>query len=141
LKKDLAATIGQFSIGNLRQMRRASLAAGADMALCSFAYPDLRHIDWHERNYYDARYTQTSWGSLDIYLHMQTVDVFNEAARRFCEEEGVHYIPLAENLKGGTGLFADIAHLTLVGIQRKADIIFDQIQDLVGRKLAERERR
>ena len=62
----------------------------------------------------------------------------NARLRDLCEKEGILYIPVAENLTGGTEYFTDNCHLWLHGIERKADIAFRYLKDFIAPKIAAR---
>ena len=38
-------------------------------------------------------------------------------------KENTHYLPLAENFRGGSDLFIDICHMTPEGIDQKANLM------------------
>ena len=54
----------------------------------------------------------------------------------FCRENNLPYIPVAEELHGGTDYFTDICHMTLTGTQAKADVVFRHVKDVVQTWLA-----
>jgi len=134
-RTEIAAAIEEITRPRQREILAAARARGADVAVCSIAYPDFDHLPLRERWYYDNRYTQVSWGQTDVPAHVRVVDTYNESVRAFCRREGLLYIPVQEELRGGTEYFADIAHLRLPGIQRKADIIFEHVREYVAARL------
>ncbi len=133
---ELAPAIRNYTQANQRGILAEARKRGADMALCSIAYPDFPNLPLRELWYYDNRYSNVSWGQVDAPMHKRVMDSYSALTREFCRQEGLLYIPVQEELKGGMEYFADIAHLRLPGIQRKADIVFRHIKDYVAAKLA-----
>lgn len=134
-REEVAAAIGEVTRPCQREILAAARKHGADVAVCSIAYPDFGRLPRRERWYYDNRYTNVSWGQTTPPMHARIVDTYNASAREFCRQEGLLYIPVQEELKGGMEYFADIAHLRLPGIERKADIIFEHLKEYVAAKL------
>jgi hypothetical protein len=129
---EAAPLIRDFTQAHQRTVLRVARLHGATMALCSIAYPDFPNLPLCEVLYYDNR----GWWRTDKPLYTRMTDVYNAMTRDFCKKEGLLYIPVQEGLKGGMEHFADIAHLRLPGIQRKADIAFEHLKDYVAAKLA-----
>lgn len=118
-----------YTLENLRRMARAARDHGVPMAICSFARPDFEHLRWKDLNYYRQIYDDRL--GVDIWTYARAVDVYNAAVRRLCAQEGVRYIPVAEQVAGGPDRFTDHCHLYLNGIELKAQAVFDAVKDLV----------
>ncbi len=136
------AALQEWTVGNMRKLFDAATASGAEVAVCSFAGPDIPRLDKQERLYYDACLERTigalhggGCGILNAEGYYHVLSVFNDEVRRLCEEKGYLYVPVAENLKGGTNYFYDVCHCYVMGIDRKAEIIFDHIKDFVAEHL------
>jgi len=65
------------------------------------------------------------------------VTVFNRMLKDSCRATGAIYVPVEENLTGGMETFADICHLRLPGIRRKADIVYDAVADTLAKRNAQ----
>ena len=135
LHDDIRPRIESISIANEQGILEAARAQGTAMAICSLAYPDFSNLNRMDFAYYDPRIGLGFSSVLDSYVYARIVDTFNECLGTFCAREGVVYVPVAEELKGGANMFADLCHLHLDGIERKADIVFSHIKDHVGAHL------
>ena len=133
---ELTPAIRDFTQAHQRCILAEARKRGTDLALCSIAYPDFPNLPWREAWRYDNRYSNVSWGQIDAPMHVRLVETYNALAREFCRREGLLYIPVQEELKGGMECFADIAHLRVPGIQRKADIVFRHVREYVAARLA-----
>jgi hypothetical protein len=130
------------TVGNLRTLCKAARDAGVGVAVCSFAHPDVVHLRKEERSYYD-RCLERFFGpgpgggrgifNAATYGHL--VDLYNDEVRTLCRDEGFLYVPVAENLQGGTEYFYDACHCYLAGIDRKAEIVFEGIKDFVADRI------
>lgn len=133
----IVQALNQQVISNLRGLHAGFKTRGIEMAFCSFAAPDLEHLSRQDRDYYDY-YFQQEWGGRYVtfatYCHV--LGLFNNELKKLCAELGAQYIPVAENLKGGTDLFGDPCHMKNRGIERKAEIIFEAIRDRAGASAA-----
>lgn len=132
----------QTTVGNLRTLCLAAREAQVDVAVCSFAYPDVAHLSNDERRYYDACLARTfgpgpdgGRGVLNAATYAHLVDLYNDEVRALCRDEGFLYVPVAENLKGGTEYFYDACHCYLAGIDRKAEIVFEGLKDFVAARI------
>lgn len=135
-RTDVEDALKKVTLANERGILEAVRSQGCEMALCSLAYPDFAHLAETEANLYDSRYCRVAWGGMfDAPTYVYLADTYNAKAREFCEREGTLYIPVSENLKGGVDYFADIAHLHLAGIERKADIVFEHLKGPLESKL------
>jgi hypothetical protein len=133
---ELAPAIQEYTQSHQRRILEEARKRGADLAVCSIAYPDFPKLPLREAWYYDNRYSNVSWGQTDAPGYMRVMDTYRDLSQAFCRQEGLLYIPVQEELKGGMESFADIAHLRLPGIRRKADIVFRHVKDYVAAKLA-----
>ena len=127
-----AAVIRGSMIARLKCMQRQAEAAGVSMAICSFAYPDLPNLLPLEKAFLQSTFQFLETVHDDVEGYATVVDVYNELVRDLCKAEGIRYIPVAEELKGGMDYFADVCHMHVAGIERKADIVFDHLKDYVA---------
>ena len=110
---------------NLRAMLIPLRERGIDLALCSFAYPTLSWTDFRARSYYDVNLREV-WeggGYINFRTYCQIIDLYNAIMREFCREEGLAYVPVAENFKAGPDHFFDVCHMTPLGLETKTSII------------------
>ncbi len=129
-EKQYEARIQAFTMGNMADMVRQARAHGVPMALCSTARPDFGHLRGRELDYYRRKYNDPP--DKDIFSYARAIDVYNRMVKDFAKKKGVAYIPVAEQLTGGTDCFIDHCHLYLNGIDRKAEIIFGAVRDSVA---------
>ena len=107
------------------------------MAVCSFAAPAYGRLRVEEREYFDWDF-KTNWQGYYFALadYCALVDTYNQLVKKFCEEEHILYLPVAEELIGGAELFGDICHLRPKGIQRKAEIIRRNLEPYLRSRIA-----
>ena len=114
-------------------------AQGAKICLCSFAYPhpgnDRREKVFFEAALHDFMYRMPA---PNFAGYVKCTDFCNRRFKTMCAESGWNYVPVAEELRSGSEHFIDICHLNPQGIERKADIIFASVKDLVAKTLEER---
>jgi lysophospholipase L1-like esterase len=106
-------------------------AHGVAVVLCSFAGPRVEALTRQERDYYEfvnARY----WGGeyVDIAAYCRLLVRFNRKLEAMCRDQGILYVPVAEEFKGGADCFSDICHMRNKGIEQKAAIIFRHLVEL-----------
>jgi len=115
----------------LAEMTRNARAAGVRVALCSFAHPDAAHVGWAQRSFFSNQFDLHAAARLDTAQYGHLTDLFNRCLKDMCRETGAVYVPVAENLTGGTDVFTDICHMHLAGIKRKAQIVLDSVAGLL----------
>jgi hypothetical protein len=128
---ELEGEIGGLTITHLREMGHRAEAAQVDMAICSFARPEIEILnnDPMELAYFNWRIkTMLSGPSLDISGYCRIVDRYNTLVAALCRQEGWLYIPVAENMRCGTECFRDICHMHLSAMERKARIVADALE-------------
>lgn len=110
---------------------------GVHVAICSFAYP--RDLSARERAYYEwqNKSFHLAWSGDNVSFSTlcRVMDIYNEMLRAFCEKEGVPYIPVQENIRGGFNFFGDVCHMRDEAIPVKARIIFEHVKELVAADL------
>lgn len=133
----MRAELESGTLAQLLQIRNYARARGIETALCSFAYPDIGALSADERAYYDF-YNWKDWGgryvTFDTYCRV--VRLFNASLRAMCRKEGILYIPVEERVTGGADVFGDICHMKNVGIERKAEAVFEAIKGFVGARFS-----
>jgi hypothetical protein len=122
---------------HLRVMQDVLRRRGIELAICSFACPDIDSLRPEERDYYEWN-TRMYWqGRYFIYgTYCRLVGLYNEEVKALCQELGLLYIPLAENIKGGAELFGDICHMRPKGIERKVEVLKEQLGPYLDTRLA-----
>lgn len=105
----------------------ACKSKGVEMAICSFAYPTLKWYEFIDRLYCDFNLRNVWTYKKDIPLtyktYMRIINIYNQELKKFCEREGIFYIPVAEEFKAGMDHFFDVCHMTPLGLDIKTDII------------------
>lgn len=124
------------TIPNMRAVIDAARAAGSDVALASFACPDIAKLDSREEAYFNRIINTMLWGRfIDIRTYTHIVGLYNGSLEALCAETGCLYVPVAESLGGGSEIFNDICHMNLYAMERKADTVFQGIRDYVQARL------
>ncbi len=131
---EMTTLIKQNKMADLRFLVEYAQTRGVDVAVASFAAPDVTSLSAAEHDYYEYC-TRTEWGGRYVGFHsyLRALDAYNNALRELCEDVGLLYIPVAEQLRGGAELFGDICHLRNPGIEAKASIIADTLTRLYPR--------
>ncbi len=112
---------------NLGAMNCACKKKGVQMVVCSFAYPTIKGYEIVTRLYYDFN-LRNCWLSLTDELitfktYLKILHIYNRELQKFCEQENIFFIPVAEEFHGGADHFTDICHMTPIGIDIKTNII------------------
>ncbi len=128
------AVVEATTMQNMRFMAEEARKHGVDMAVCSFAYPDVWHLPKMERRVFESRFRSSLAIAPEIYSYARAVDAYNGCVRRFCQESGNLYLPVAEGLREGLSCFTDNCHMHLGGIQRKAEVVFAGLKDYLEAK-------
>ncbi len=132
----LSARIENDIVANLRVVVDAAQKAGVTVAVGSFASPDVPHLSKQDLRLFNAFINTMSWGRLlDIESYRRVIGLYNERVRALCKEKGAVYVPIAEEMRGGSVYFSDICHTYPAGRERKAAIIFDTLEDYVAERL------
>jgi lysophospholipase L1-like esterase len=114
-----------LTITNIEGLRRITARKGIRFALCSLAYAPYDSCTWQKRQFLDT----TCDISAGIFAKLASL--LNEEIRGYCNENGLLYIPIAENITDSDYLI-DTCHLSDPGIALKAKIIFHAIADYVA---------
>jgi len=123
------------AIADLTAMAEETRTAGVEMAVCSFAYPQLGS----EAYFYDVKaYEFFMVDFLTSRSYCNLVKLYNSLLKEACRMADISYVPVAEELVGGSEYFTDICHLNPAGIECKAGIVFKAIVGRVAQRLAER---
>ncbi len=133
----LESAIGTSVVDNIRAILEGARTAKAEMAICSFACPDVGHVPAEDIDYFNLRLdSMIAQSTLDIRGYAQVVETYNGLIRDLCRREQLIYVPVSEELRGGTELFTDICHLRPWAIERKAEAVFRAIRDHVSARLS-----
>jgi len=134
----IAEYLRKTTIRNLGAILCACRKNNVEMAICSFAYPKLKWYEFIKKMYCDFNMRNAWLIMLDVdityatYLHV--LNIYNDELKKFCKEEGIPYIPVAENMNVGLDHFCDICHTTRLGIEEKSNIIAQYIAQWLERK-------
>jgi len=116
---------------NLGAMNCACKKRGVQMAICSFAYPRLKWYQIMGKLYCDFNIRNLWLRGQEIDISYSTykyvMNIYNRELKKLCEEEGILYIPVAEEFQAGLDHFSDVCHMTPVGLDTKTDIIGSHI--------------
>jgi lysophospholipase L1-like esterase len=134
-EQQLRKYIQDITIANLQAITRICKAKGVDIAFASFGCPDLSNLLPAERDYYDWN-MRTYWQGSKITFksYCGVLALYNDELKRMCETESAMFIPLAARLKGGTEYFGDFCHMRQLGIEAKAEAVFQLIKDHVAKR-------
>jgi len=130
-------TLAETSFVEIDTMLQYARKHGVKVVFCSFAYP--RELSRRERGYYEWQnksfHKSYSGDKVTFSTFCRLMDIYNEMLKAYCEKEGVPYIPVQENIKGGFNFFGDLCHMRNEAIPVKARIIFDSVKELVSADL------
>ncbi len=123
-EQELARRMDATILHNLRRIRAEARAAGVDMAVCSFARPEIARLNAQDRAYYDYLINTMLWGRMmNMESYVMLTDLYNRSIKSWAAEEGMRYIPVAEHVNAGTLEFTDICHMHLSAMERKAEVV------------------
>ncbi|OQC08353.1 MAG: hypothetical protein BWX80_00476 [Candidatus Hydrogenedentes bacterium ADurb.Bin101] len=127
----------EYMVRNLELMSVLFQRQGAAVAFASIAWPDPRTIAAAERQYYNYQ-SQYTWQfpAFELATYGDYMDASNRLLQETAAAVNGIYIPVAENLQGGTSLFTDFCHMTQEGITAKAGILFEGVYPLLEKKFA-----
>ncbi len=133
-KKEIQNCFDSYTFAHVHAMLPILRRKGIALAMCSFAYPDLKDATPEEQDFFNWSLTRF-WPDrkLSFASYCRLLDIYNQQMQFFCEKNAVCYIPVAEELRGGTRYFIDICHMTQEGIERKAEIIHNYLQERISR--------
>jgi len=133
----LNVLITRDTLSNLRMMHDRATEAGVPMAFASFARPGLDNASPEAWAFYDRQINNMLWGrviNIDSYVHV--VDLYNVQLETLCYMRETLYIPVAERIEGETAVFTDICHMTLHGMERKAEAMAETLVPYLEERLA-----
>ena len=127
----------EYMIRNMVLMTVMFQRLGAAVAFASIARPEPNTITVPERQYYDYQ-GQYTWEfpAFSLGTYVRYIDASNARVKSLAQSLGAAYIPVAENLHGGTNVFTDFCHMTPAGIDTKAEIMFRAVYLLVQRRFS-----
>ncbi|NLV46684.1 MAG: SGNH/GDSL hydrolase family protein [Candidatus Hydrogenedentes bacterium] len=131
-KADYREEIEAILMPPLKELCGRTQQKGARFAVSSFAYPDIHSLPSKEKYWFRNIFAIPLAIQMQFDDYMLSADAFNEAARAFCEREGAYYVPVAEGITGGADTFTDTCHMHMNGIQKKAEIMFESLKELIA---------
>jgi hypothetical protein len=123
---------------NIKAMHYAAREKGIDMACCSFACPTVSQGDVRNRIFLDMN-MRAVWGGqmLNFSTYREVMSLYNRLLKETCAEEGMYYVPVAENMHAGMDHFFDVCHVTPTGMELKTNIIGAYVKDYVQGRLSD----
>lgn len=133
----IRAQMEQSTIQHLRVLHEVLKERGVDLALCSFSAPDLEILDRKERDFFEWN-TRRDWQGryFTFGTYRRMVDIYNEMVKSLCQELGLQYLALDEDIEGDTTIFGDICHMRPKGISQKAEVLAEQLGPYLDGQLA-----
>jgi len=113
------------TLRNLAAIRYRTQQAGAEFVVCSFSYFDPNRLRWRDRLFLDANLT-AAWGGeglVNYFTWCNTMALYNDELEKWSAAEGVPFLPVAADFRGGHKYFSDPCHATDRGIEVKAQVI------------------
>ncbi len=118
---------------DLKAVAEGFLARGVQVVFCTFAAPDPDLLTAEERSYLEYC-IEREWGgdqcSYAAYYYL--LSRYNLGLRQMSDNLGAPCIPVAESVNGGLKWFGDICHMRNPGIEKKARVIAEALEPLVG---------
>lgn len=137
--KACSSTIKQFSQAHYENMGCSlelfiNMAAQRNIKVClaSMAFPQLKLLNKQEYQYLKFN-ANTTWESPLFHLptYIDRIQASNDILFQISEKYGIPYLAIGENIHGGMNIFTDFCHMNLEGIQRKADVFYEQLLPLL----------
>jgi len=134
--EDVTRLTKTTTLAHMAAIANAAQQSGVGMVLCSFAVPAKTGLSRAERDYFEYTFMR-DWGGryVTFATYRRALDQLNREIKKLCDEVGAVYAPVAERLSGGSECFDDICHMTNAGIERKAEIVFESIRDIVADRI------
>jgi lysophospholipase L1-like esterase len=137
-RSQMAPEYESHSLDSLRRLGRFFSEKGVDMMFCTVAGPATAALSARDREFFD--YCVYKWLYNQYYLdsrgYERMLGAYNDKLKEMGPETGTSVIDVSAELSAHTGCFADIFHMNTAGLDRKAEIVFQQIKDRVARLLA-----
>jgi len=128
--------IATHTLGPLSGLADGLAAAGVDMAFASFPAPDYDALTEAEQTFFDHEITSMIWGrTISMSSYCKVVDLYNAMLKERCAERGWTYLEVADSMGGGVEVYTDICHMTLFGMERKAQAFLDALQPMLDQRL------
>lgn len=136
---EFARILDDTRMANLRMMVKAARAKGVPVAFASFAAPDPGKLRREERAYLEWQ-IRTFWQGkhYGYRTYHRLVQLYNRMLRDHCAAEGLLYLPVGEKYTGDTRDFSDVCHMRPKGIEKKADIFFQELLPSITRMAGEK---
>ncbi len=141
---EIARALREKTISKLLAMHAYAARHGVPVILSSFAHPDIDNLSGDERDYFDLHaYDIYDAGSgrgqeITFATYCRVVGLYNRLLHEACRQEQVPFVPIAENIRGGTELFGDVCHMKNRGIRKKARVFFEQLTGPLAHLLPDR---
>ncbi len=126
----LTGAIERGPLQDLRTMLCETRKAGVAMAECSIACPDGL-----QKREFEPIFNKQYLGAPDFESYAKAFRLYNALLKKWCDTEGVLYLPVAEGFAGRGDDFRDDCHMYLEGISQKADIVFEHLKSRVAQAI------
>ncbi len=134
-EEDYLEAVLRHPIPVIEEMRAEAAAQDIRFAAASFAYPDFENLPPEEQAWFRYVFGLAQIVRPEFEDYVLAVRAFNTRLREYCQEKGVAYVPVGEELKGGVAVYTDFAHMHTVGILRKGEIMFEHLKEVVARDM------
>ncbi|MGC8738445.1 MAG: SGNH/GDSL hydrolase family protein [Candidatus Hydrogenedens sp.] len=136
-QEEIDEYINQYIFRYIDYILHSFLSRGIDMCISSIGVPYREKVNKEERDYYDFYYDKEwGWANSSFQQYSDVMKRFNQQLRDYCENNGLLYIPVAENMPAGTKYFGDICHMRQEGVKLKAKIMADTLIPYLERVLS-----
>ncbi|NLV43830.1 MAG: hypothetical protein GXY07_04945 [Candidatus Hydrogenedentes bacterium] len=116
-----------------------ALRRGITVVLASIAHPNTGKISTAEQQYFVYN-ANSEWllPAFNLSTYISYINASNHILYQIAEKYGLDYIPIAEQITGGTDTFRDLCHMTQFGINRKAQLFCDLLHPILSLTLPEK---
>ncbi len=120
------------TFASLRRIAEQCRERDVPLAVCSFAAPAPEALSDDDRTALNLDLRANWFHMLDLGSYYRLLALYHRELEAFCVREAIDYVPVAEQIHGGYDLFTDLCHMTPSGVERKAMIVADYIEDRWG---------
>lgn len=122
-------------LSSVRAIIEAAQEGGITMVLSSVAYPAPAKLSTREQAFMDYQVARFIWeGSVNYDSYVYLADMYNDMLASLAKEADLPFLPAADVLRGGMPYFYDPFHMTLAGIEAKAEVLHDLLVEKVLEK-------
>lgn len=112
------------------------LSRDINICISSIGVPYREKLNREDRDYYDFYYDKEwGWANSTFQQYSNTMQIYNQRLKDYCKQNGLLYIPVAENIPASTKYFGDICHMRQEGVKLKAKTMADTLIPYLERVL------